>query len=291
MKYKLSVVLATKNEEENIGDCLRAVKDIADEIIVVDEYSSDKTCEIARKYGAKVFESPHHKIFHFSKQKALDLAKGEWILQLDADERVTKSLASEIREIINLSDKEIDARLKSKFKSKKYRLFLKHQKLLEERDGPIGRESGGYAGFFIPRLNFFLGKYLRYGGVYPDGVIRLVKKGKAHFPCKSVHEQIVVNGRVGWLENDLLHLADKSFKRYLKRNSYYIDLIAREMGVKKVRKGLLGSFEYFLIKPIWWFCWTLFRHKGIFDGWQGIVFSFFSALRFPRAYFRHTFKG
>ncbi len=283
---KLSVVLATFNEESNIGECLESVKKIADEIIIVDGGSSDKTVEKAKFFGAKIIETDNPPIFHMNKQKAMDVAKYEWILQLDADERVSQKLAEEIKIIINMSDGDItnyQQRLKNK------QLFLRHQKILERRDGRIGQD-GQYAAFFVPRLNFFLGKYLKYGGVYPDGVIRLVKKGKAHFPCKSVHEQIVVEGKVGWLENDLLHFDSPTFSRYLKRNSRYIDLIADELREQKVGKNMAQFLNFSLIKPIHWFLLTQLRHKGILDGWQGIVFSFFSALRFPRAYFRYL-KG
>ncbi|KKQ15507.1 MAG: Glycosyl transferase family 2 [Candidatus Daviesbacteria bacterium GW2011_GWA1_36_8] len=209
------------------------------------------------------------------------------MLQLDADEVVSKKLANEIMEVIVMNDEEIEEYQK---KLKKRNLFLKHQKIIEQRDGRVGNESKEYSAFFIPRLNFFLGKYLRYGGVYPDGVIRLVKKGKAHFPCKSVHEQIQVEGKVGWLENDLLHNADPTFKRYLERNSRYIDLIVGELKRSKAKKSLFLFIDWVLIKPLWWFLLTLIRHKGILDGIQGIIFSFFSALRFPRAYFRYITK-
>lgn len=281
---KLSVVLATRNEEKNIGECLSSVKDIAGEIIVVDEESKDKTAEIAKSFGAEVYSVKHSPIFHTSKQKALQLARGDWILQLDADERVSPELAKEIVKILSLSEKEI-ANYQKNLKNR--RLFLRHQKLLEKRDGQIGTNEGLYAGFFVPRLNYFLGKYLRWGGVYPDGVIRLVKRGKARFPAKSVHEQIQVEGKVGWLKNDLIHLADPTFRRYLERNSYYINLLVDEMEREKLPKDIFRLTSYVIVKPICWFFLTQIRHKGILDGVQGVVFSFFSALRFPRAYFRY----
>ena len=280
---KLSVVLATRNEEKNIGDCLSSVRDIADEIVVVDEESKDGTAGIASSLGARVVSVKHAAIFHATKQKALDLATGDWILQLDADERVTPELAKEIKKVIGMSDWEIEKYQKS---LKKRKLFLRHQKIIEARDGQVGKE-GPYSGFFIPRLNYFLGKYLRYGGVYPDGVIRLVKRGRAYFPAKSVHEQISVDGKVGWLENDLIHMADPTFARYLKRNSYYIDLIVEEMKEEKLSKDIFQFVNYLVFKPVWWFFLTQVRHKGILDGFQGMVFSFFSALRFPRAYLRY----
>ena len=280
---KLSVVLATRNEEKNIGDCLSSVRDIADEIVVVDEESKDGTAGIAGSLGARVVSVKHAPIFHATKQKALELATGDWILQLDADERVTPELAKEIKKVIEMSDGEIEKYQKS---LKNRKLFLRHQKIIEERDGQVGKE-GPYSGFFIPRLNYFLGKYLRYGGVYPDGVIRLVKRGRAYFPAKSVHEQISVDGKVGWLENDLIHMADPTFARYLKRNSYYIDLIVEEMKEEKLSKDIFQFVNYLVFKPVWWFFLTQVRHKGILDGFQGMVFSFFSALRFPRAYLRY----
>lgn len=281
---KLSVALATLNEEKNLYDCLLNVKNIADEIVVVDENSSDKTIEIAGKFGAKIILTEHKPIFHLSKQKALDECRGEWILQLDADERVSKALAEEILTIISLVPDELEEYQNNLPNS---RLFLKHQELLEKRDGQIGTKEGEYKGFFIPRLNYFLGKYLKHGGVYPDGVIRLFKNGFAYFPAKDVHEQIIVKGRVGWLQNNLIHMADPTFKRYLERNNRYINLIVDELRSKGEKKNLIQSMNYFFVKPLYWFLLTLIRHKGILDGFQGIVFSFFSSLRFPRAYFRY----
>lgn len=286
MSPKLSVVLATRNEEKNIAECLSSVKDIADEIVVVDEKSQDKTPQIAESQGAKVISVEHSQNFHITKEKALREASGDWILQLDADERVSKELKEEILKVISMSDPEID---KYEETIKESKLFLRHQKLVEERDGRVGSE-GSYAGFFVPRLNFFLGKFLRWGGVYPDGVIRLVKAGHAHFPAKSVHELISVNGKVGWLENPLIHMADPTFARYLERNSYYIGLIADDLKKDGVGKNPLEFINYVIVKPLWWFFLTLIRHKGVLDGYQGIVFSFFSALRFPRAYYRYLKK-
>lgn len=281
---KLSVVLAVYNEEKNLDACLASVKDITDDIVIVDGSSTDKTVAIARSYGANVLVTDNPPIFHINKQKAIEMAKYEWILQLDADERVSPKLGQEIQKVIALSDDEIDAYQKG---LSKRRLFLRHQDLLEQRDGKSGTENGSYAAFFIPRLNYFLGKYLRYGGVYPDGVIRLIRKGKAYLPCKSVHEQMVVNGRVGWLENDLYHIDSPTFARYLNRNSRYIDHIAQELSDDKGSNTTRKQLEYMVTKPISWFLMTFIRHKGVLDGYQGFLFSFFSALRFPRAYLRY----
>ncbi len=288
MAEKLSVVLATRNEEKNIGRCLASVQKIAGEIIVFDENSTDKTGEIAKKFGAKVFLEPHHEIFHITKQKALEKAKGKWILQLDADEVVTPELSEEIEKIINMTDEEIKNRKISG--GRKRRLFKKHRAQIESRDGKIGKETGEIAGFFIPRRNMFLGKPLIHAGVYPDGVIRLVKNGKARFPQKSVHEQIALDGEVSWLENDLLHYDSPTFKRYLMRFNRYTDLQAIKFGQSKTPKNVFTFFKFCLLLPTYYFLLLYFRHLGFLDGAQGFIWSFFSALHFPIAYFKYLTK-
>lgn len=280
---KLSVVLAVYNEEKNLGVCLESVKEIADEIVIVDGSSTDKTVEIAKKFNAKILVTDNPPIFHINKQKAIDMAKNEWILQLDADERVSPQLADEIKRVLAMSETELET-YQQQLPRKE--LFKRHQELLEQRDGKIGNDSGAYAAFFIPRLNYFLGRYLRYGGVYPDGVIRLIRKGMAYLPCKDVHEQMAVKGKTGWLVNDLYHFDSPTFARYLQRNSRYIDLIAKELAKDKKNNNLQTQLDYLVIKPASWFFLTFFRHKGILDGYQGFLFSLFSALRFPRAYVR-----
>ena len=279
---KLSVVLATRNEEQNIGRCLESVKNIADEIIIFDEYSTDKTREIAKSFGAKVYLEPHHEIFHVTKQKALEKAKGEWILQLDADEVVTPKLAREIVSVVANSQPST-----LNIPTHKLKLFGKHQQLIEQRDGKIGQRTGEVVGYFIPRRNMFLGKPLIHGGVYPDGVIRLVKNGKAHFPQKSVHEQIELDGEVGWLSGDLLHYDSPSFERYLARWNRYTDLIAQELKNSKTQKNLWSFLLFTVHRPLFTFLSLYIRHKGILDGINGFLWSLFSSLRFPIAYFKY----
>jgi glycosyltransferase involved in cell wall biosynthesis len=278
----LSVVLATRNEEENIGRCLESVKDIADEIIVVDEYSADKTREIAESYGAKVYLEPHHNIFHITKEKALEKATGEWILQLDADELVTPGLAQEISDIVNHSSPSTIHR--SQVISP---LFLRHQHLIESRDGKIGKDTGEVVGYFIPRRNMFLGKPLIHAGVYPDGVIRLVKNGYAGFPQKSVHEQIELKGKVSWLSGDLLHYDSPTLKKYLMRLNRYTDLHAKELGERHAPKNPFYFIYYSFFKFIFVFCSLFFRHLGFLDGARGFLWSFFSASHYPIAYFKY----
>jgi glycosyltransferase involved in cell wall biosynthesis len=282
---KLSVVLATRNEEGNIGRCLESVKNLADEIIVVDEDSIDKTREIANKFGARVFLEPHHAMFHITKQKALEKATGDWILQLDADEVVTPALAEEIRKVIVKTDEEIKGRKIGD--AEKWNLFKRHQTLIEARDGKIGKDTGEIVGFFIPRRNIFLGKPLIHAGVYPDGVIRLVKNGKARFPQKSVHEQIQLDGEVSWLSANLLHYDSPTLKRYLARLNRYTDLKARELAEEKVGKNFWNFLRFSILLPTYYFLLLYFRHLGFLDGTGGFLWSFFSAMHFPISYFKY----
>lgn len=272
----LSVVLATRNEEQNIARCLESVKDIASEIIIFDEHSTDKTCDIAKKFGAKVFLETHHDNFHITKQKALEKAEGEWILQLDADEVVTEELAKQITAVIKGSPPIVQNKL-----------FTRHQKLIEERDGRIGKKTGEVVGYFIPRRNMFLGKPLIHAGVYPDPAIRLVKKNKARLPAKSVHEIMQLEGEIGWLSADLLHYDSPTFERYLSRLNRYTDLQVEEFEHKKLLKNILVLLFYSFIKPTLNFLKLYIRHRGFLDGTRGFIWSLFSSLHFPVAYFKY----
>ncbi len=280
---KISVVLATRNEENNLGRCLEAVKKLADEIIVVDEFSTDKTQGIARSYGAKVFTEPHHENFHITKQKAIERATGEWILQLDADEVVTPELANEIKEVTKMSNEGIRRREIPE-------ILLRHQRVLEKRDGSVGKQTGEVVAFFIPRKNIFLGKPLIHAGVYPDPAIRLIKKGKAHLPARSVHEIMEVDGEVAWLFNAMLHYDSPTLTRYLDRLNRYTDLHAKSLKESKVALGNLGLINYSFLKPARIFCKMYFVHAGFKDGMRGFVWCLFSCLHYPIAYFKYYSK-
>ena len=137
---RISVVLAVYNEEDNLSSCLESIRDLADEIVIVDGGSVDRTLDIAQQFKAKIIKSNNPPNFHINKNKAIDAASGNWILQLDADEVVTEGLAEEIKKVIS-KESEIN-------------------------------------GYWIPRKNFFLGRFLKKGGQYPDYTLRLYKKGK-----------------------------------------------------------------------------------------------------------------
>jgi glycosyltransferase involved in cell wall biosynthesis len=191
-------------------------------------------------------------MFHINKQKAIEKASGEWILQLDADEELSKELKKEIASLIHDS------------------------------------QNKNVVAYNIPRKNFFLGRFLMKGGQYPDYTIRLYRNGYAKFPCKSVHENVeIINPKqyqnsknIGYLKNPILHYADKEFSRYYKRWQRYILLDAEGLNYKST------FINYIFIKPISTFFSMYIRHKGFMDGWQGFVFAFFSSVRFIVIFFK-----
>lgn len=238
-KYKLSVAIATFNEQNNIVDCLDSVKNLADEIVVVDGNSTDLTAQLAKKIGAKVINTQNRAMFHINKNMAIEKCSGYWILLLDADERISSDLAKEIKTIIGLSPKE--------------------------------------NGFWINRRNWFLGGFLTKGGAYPDPVIRLFKRGKGRLPEISVHEQIKINGNVGHLKNDIIHLADPDFSRYLTRANRYTDRTADFYANKNIDKNISNTVYYFIIKPAITFTDIYVKHGGFKDGFRGFIWALFSA--------------
>lgn len=242
---RISVVLAVLNEEEYLRSCLQSVKDFAWEIVVVDGGSKDRTLEIARQFNAKIIQTDNPPNFHINKNKAIGAATGDWILQLDADEVVTKELAQEIKKVSSLKS-HID-------------------------------------GYWIPRSNYFLGKFLTKGGQYPDYTLRLYRRGKGRLPAKDVHEQAEVIGKVGYLKNDLLHIRDKNFSIYIERWNRYTNLLSQQIENP-------SPIDYLFLKPISWFLKAYIRHKGFTDGFPGFVFSFFSSLRFPVSYIKYRIE-
>lgn len=252
----ISVAIATYNEEENLKDCLESIRGLVQEIVIVDGSSTDNTVGIAKKYGARVNITSNKPNFHINKQKAIDLATKDWILQLDADERVSKALAEEIK-----------------------------LKLLS---------NSSTNGYWVARKNWFLGRFLMKGGQYPDYTLRFYRKGKGHLPQVHVHEQAQVVGHVGYLKHTLLHYPYKNFTSYLAKWNRYNDLLTTQIEENLKNKNyfvnIIYAIGYLVIKPAHWFLTTYIRHKGFMDLWPGFVFSFFSALRFPASYLKYIIK-
>ncbi len=284
----LSVVLATRNEEANIAKCLASVKALADEIIIFDEHSSDKTREIARSFGAKVYEVDHEAIFHITKQKAINKATSDWILQLDADEFLSQELSEEIQVVLSMTDKEILERRPAN--KQLFSLFLRHQKVVERRDGNLGKKTGEVVAFFLPRRNLFIDEPLIHAGVYPDGVIRLIKHGKAHLPAKSVHEQMVIEGEVAWLFSDLVHNDSPTLRKYLQRMNRYTDLRAADLHQELAPKSLVSLLQKTFIDLPFQFGLRYLRRRGYKDGIRGFLWSLLSAWQYPLAYYKYYFR-
>lgn len=248
-KVKISAALATYNEEKNIVDCLESLKQFAQETVVADGESKDRTAELAKELGARVITTTNKKMFHINKNLAIDNCKGDWIFLIDADERVTAQLAKEIKEKIHQNPKEF--------------------------------------GFWVNRRNWFLGGFLTKGGAYPDSVIRLIRRGRGRLPEISVHEQIKVDGQVGYLKNDLLHLADPDFERYLMRANRYTEETSQHLREKNPGRGVSTLLYYSLVKPALVFLKIYVRHRGYVDGFRGFAWAFFSAFHHFFAYIKY----
>lgn len=270
----LSIVLATYNEEKNIKLALDSavIRTIADEIIVVDGCSSDKTREIAKSLGAKVIKTTNKPNFHINKQMAMDEAKGDLVLQLDADEVVDEKLGSFIselkREIENLK------KVESKSDTKNQTNWTKEW----QKNNPVAWE--------IPRKNLFLGSWLKKGGQYPDPVIRLYINGFARLPQKDVHEQMEVDGKIGWAQGHLFHYANPTFSDYLRKFNTYTSFKAQQLSDAGLRINLFNSINYIIFKPIKTFLQLFIRHRGYVDAIPGFVFAVMSGLHHLFAYLK-----
>jgi len=246
----ISVVLAVHNEVKNLKRCLDSVKDFADEIIVVDGESTDETVKIAKSFKAKIISTTNKTNFHINKQLGLNVAKGELVLQLDADEVVDGEL-------------------------KKFILKTAKSDL-----------NGQPKAWWLKRKNLFLGKWLKKGGQYPDPVIRLFVNGFAKLPARDVHEQMQVEGEIGRAEGHLLHYSNPTFTDYLEKFNRYTSFKAQQLKELNYSINLINSINYLLIKPFaTWFS-LYFRHKGFMDGFPGFVFALFSGLHHLVAYLK-----
>jgi glycosyltransferase involved in cell wall biosynthesis len=238
-KPNISLVMAVYNEEANIVRCLDSVKNLVDEIVIVDGGSSDRTVAEAKKYTANITITDNPPVFHINKQKAIDLARGDWILLLDADEEVSEELQQEIKNIIG-------------------------------QDDPGSKAINGY---WIPRKNIIFGKWMEHTGWWPDYQLRLFKKGTVHFPCHSVHEDPKLEGESAQLINPLVHYNYQSVSQYLTRLDKYTDNDARlfqEEG-KKIQwpDALVWPADEFIKRFVVW--------QGYQDGGHGLFLSLLQA--------------
>jgi glycosyltransferase involved in cell wall biosynthesis len=184
---KITAIIPTLNEEVNIEQAIKSV-DFADEIIVIDSYSTDATVSLAKKHNINVIQ----RVFDdYSTQKnyAIDKAKYDWIYILDADERVTHELRNEILETV--------------------------------------KKPNGFVGFYVFRTFYFAGKKLKYSGYQHDKVIRLFRKDKCQYNGKKVHERIKANGKVGFLNNKLEHYTYRNYNHFIEKLNRYAGIKAQ----------------------------------------------------------------
>jgi glycosyltransferase involved in cell wall biosynthesis len=253
----LSVVIITHNEEANIGRTLESVKPLVSdgkgEIIVVDSGSTDRTVEIAKSYGARVFIE-EWKGYAAQKNSAIEKASGEWILSLDADEEVESALAGE---------------LLGSSSGHKWCLTVQHGAAQKASDQQ-------FSGFRIARKNFFLGRWIKHGGFWPDPKLRLFRRGAARFEDRLVHEDVrQTTGLTGELEHALVHHSYPSLADYLNHMNHYSSLAA-EMAVAKGNRGF--SVINIVLRPFVTFLYNYFFRLGFLDGREGLLLHLYHAV-------------
>ncbi|HWY69626.1 MAG TPA: glycosyltransferase family 2 protein [Terriglobales bacterium] len=229
----LSVVIITRNEESNIGRTLASVA-WADERIVVDSGSTDRTLEVAREQGAKVFAEAW-KGYAQQKNSAIAKASGDWTLSIDADEEVSAELAESIKRV-------------------------------------VGNATPNVSGYFISRRNLFLGRWIRHGGFYPDRKLRLVQRGKGEFVERAVHETMRVEGPTSVLQGDLIHNAYPTLTAYIETMNRYSSLGAEVLVQKgQVSQSLPSFFWNVRVRPVVNFIWNYLFRAGFLDGREGFL--------------------
>lgn len=239
----VSVCIITRNEESDIAACLDSLGDLPDEIVVLDSQSQDRTSEIARLKGASVYQHPFDS-FGAQKQRAVDLARNDWIFFLDADERMTQPLGHEITDLLN------------------------HPDLLTQ-----------HAVYRVCRVNHFLQKPILHGGWERDCLVRFFDRRKASFDGKIVHEEVRTDGSAGMLKGNLQHFPIRSIEEFIQKNLRYARMKAR---TKPPISRFSAIFLMLFSPPSVFFRMYLLR-LGFLDGLEGFVlaslYGFFSFMK------------
>jgi glycosyltransferase involved in cell wall biosynthesis len=229
MRAPLSVSIITLNEAANIRACLESVR-WADEIVVCDSGSRDNTREICREFTDRVYVDAWRG-FGAHKNLCLERTTHAWVFSLDADERVTPALRSAIERVLT--------------------------------------DGGALDGYFVPRQNFFLGRWIRSSGWYPDHVLRLFRKAKGRFRERDVHEAVEIDGRVGYLEELLEHHTYRTIGEYLERMDRYSGLAAAEL----YREGRRAGVRDLTLRPALTFLKMFCFQRGFREGRHGLVLA------------------
>lgn len=233
---KLTVVISAYNEEKLIEDCLKSLKGITSEIIFIDNTSSDNTIQIAKKYTQDIYSRPNDPVMlNKNKNFGFEKASSDWILSLDADERLTPKLSTEIRKSIS---------------------------------------GNQYSGYEIPRKNIIFGKWIQHSIWWPDYNLRLFRKGFGRFPQKHVHEKLKVKGKVGKLNNPIIHYNYQSISQFIKK----LDSTYTESETENFLTKGESIYWYDAIRwPLNDFFKTFFAQSGYKDGFHGLILSIFQA--------------
>ncbi len=253
----ISVVVSAYNSEDKIADCLTSVQPLDGEVIVIDHDSTDKTGEIARKYAAHVFKEENNpKEIDIQKNIGFAKATRDWIFSLDADERLTPELITELKAL------------------------LKEEETLPE------------AGFFIPRKNIIFGKWIEHTGWYPDEQLRLFRRGKGKFQKKHVHEMLIVDGATGHLTNPMLHENYDTVSQFLQK---HMVLYAPNEAEHLLRSGYIFSWQDAVRMPMGEFLSRYFARQGYLDGFHGLMLSllmaFYHLMIFAFLWEKHNFTA
>ncbi|OGC82509.1 MAG: hypothetical protein A2W07_01875 [candidate division Zixibacteria bacterium RBG_16_43_9] len=230
---RISAIVITYNEEKNIQRCLESLS-WADEIVVVDSFSQDRTKDIASSFTDKIFDLEWQ---GFGKQKEIARTKAsyDWVLSVDADEVVSEKLREEIKSVINKND-----------------------------------SSDGY---YIPRRSNFLGRWIKHSGWYPDYVLRLFRKHQTRFDDSPVHEKLILDGKAGFLRNEIRHYTDPDISHYLLKMDKYTTLSAKKL----LAEGKSLTLFDLLFRPMAIFFKMYLFKSGFLDGWQGFLLACFSS--------------
>lgn len=232
-KTAISVAIITLNEEDRLPECLTSIA-FADDLVIVDSGSTDRTIEIARNFGARVFSEPWRG-FGPQKQFAIEQCKEDWILLIDADERLPPATIAEIKTTVN---------------------------------------SSSHQAYSLPRKNFFLDRWIRHAGWWPDRTIRLFKRDTARMPPQLVHESLEVNGRIGELASPIIHYPFRDLSHMMIKMDKY-----SSAGALELRKGG-GSSSYLkaISRASWAFFYNYLIRGGILDGGPGLVIAISDAV-------------
>jgi len=233
MRGKLSVVIPTKNNEDIIRRCLESVK-WADEIVIVDGYSTDRTLEIAKEYNAKIVQNKFDGNFDKERNLGTDNSTGDWILQLDSDEVVTPGMRQSVDSILCGND-------------------------------------GGHAAFKFKRKNYFLGHPMRYGGWYHDS-LHFFRRGRARYRG-IIHETLIVDGSIGAINADVEHYPFQSIAQFIERHDGYSAREAKGMLGQKGRAGERELRYNLTVKPLKLFWKFYVKKMGFREGIYGLIFS------------------